>query len=214
MTDSNIRRAPQQICWKPLAPLPECYGLAVFTMARVGHMRRRELLGALGATAVTWPLAHTDSSRRSCRSSGSGHEHAFIMEPMGGRFCAAPARSRLIEGRTVAIEYRWAEGRNERFTEIGAEFVRLKVDLIVTSGGAVLAAKQATSVIPIVFAVANDPVAAPGRESGRRAATSPDCRSRRPMLPASGSNSCARLSPVSAGWRSWPMLAILPPGWR
>jgi putative ABC transport system substrate-binding protein len=62
------------------------------------------------------------------------------------------------EGRTVAIEYRWAEGRRERYAEIAAEFVRLKVDVIVTAGGAVLATKQATSVIPIVFAVANDPV--------------------------------------------------------
>jgi putative ABC transport system substrate-binding protein len=63
------------------------------------------------------------------------------------------------EGRTVAIEIRWAEGRNERYAEIAAEFVRLKVDVIVTSGAAVLAAKEATSVIPIVFAAANDPVA-------------------------------------------------------
>ena len=63
-----------------------------------------------------------------------------------------------MEGRTVAIEYRWAEGRSERFAEIAAEFVRLKVDLIVTAGTAVPATKQATSVIPIVFAVAADPV--------------------------------------------------------
>jgi putative ABC transport system substrate-binding protein len=62
------------------------------------------------------------------------------------------------EGRTVAIEYRWAEGRSERFGEIAAEFNRLKVDVIVTTGSAVLAAKQATSDIPIVFAVAADPV--------------------------------------------------------
>jgi putative ABC transport system substrate-binding protein len=63
-----------------------------------------------------------------------------------------------IEGRTVAIEYRWAEGRDERYTEIAAEFVRLKVDVIVTGGGASLAVKQATSVTPIVFALAADPV--------------------------------------------------------
>ena len=64
-----------------------------------------------------------------------------------------------IEGRTVTIEYRWSEGRAERFAEIAAEFVRLKVDVIVTSGTPqVLAAKQATSVIPIVFATAGDPV--------------------------------------------------------
>jgi len=62
------------------------------------------------------------------------------------------------EGRTIAIEYRWAEGRGERFAEIAAEFVRLNVDVIVTVGGAVLAAKQATSLIPIVFAAAADPV--------------------------------------------------------
>jgi putative ABC transport system substrate-binding protein len=63
-----------------------------------------------------------------------------------------------IEGRTIAIEYRWGEGRPERNAEIAAEFVRLKVDAIVTTGSAVPAVKQATAAIPIVFAVANDPV--------------------------------------------------------
>jgi putative tryptophan/tyrosine transport system substrate-binding protein len=65
-----------------------------------------------------------------------------------------------VEGRTVAIEYRWGEGRNERFAEIAAEFVRLKVDVIVTSGAAALVVKQATSVIPIVYAAAADPLGA------------------------------------------------------
>jgi putative ABC transport system substrate-binding protein len=64
-----------------------------------------------------------------------------------------------IQGRTVTIEYRWAEGRTERFREIAAEFARLKVDVIVTVGSAVPALKDATSTIPIVFAVAVDPVA-------------------------------------------------------
>jgi putative ABC transport system substrate-binding protein len=63
-----------------------------------------------------------------------------------------------IEGRTLAIEYRWAEGRKERFAEIAAEFVQLHVDIIVTSGPAVPAVKQTTSVIPIVFPIENDPV--------------------------------------------------------
>jgi putative ABC transport system substrate-binding protein len=64
-----------------------------------------------------------------------------------------------MEGRTVAIEYRWGEGRSERFPEIMAEFVRLKVNVIVTGGtAAVIAAKQATSAIPIVFASVADPV--------------------------------------------------------
>jgi putative tryptophan/tyrosine transport system substrate-binding protein len=63
------------------------------------------------------------------------------------------------EGKTVAIEYRWAEGRSERMEEIAAEFVRLKVDIIVTGGTPpVIAAKQATSVIPIVFAAVGNPV--------------------------------------------------------
>ena len=62
-----------------------------------------------------------------------------------------------IEGRNVVIEYRWGDGSSERAAEIAAEFVRLKVNVIVTAGGAVLAAKQATSVIPIVFALAADP---------------------------------------------------------
>jgi putative tryptophan/tyrosine transport system substrate-binding protein len=64
-----------------------------------------------------------------------------------------------MEGRTVAIEYRWTEGRDERLAEIVAEFIRLKVNVIVTNATtAALAAKQATSVIPIVFAAAADPV--------------------------------------------------------
>jgi putative ABC transport system substrate-binding protein len=64
-----------------------------------------------------------------------------------------------VEGRTVAIDYRWAEGRNERLPEIALDLVRLKVDVIVTNGNAaVRAAKQATSAIPIVFAAAGDPV--------------------------------------------------------
>jgi len=64
-----------------------------------------------------------------------------------------------IDGYTIAIQFRWAEGRTEQLAEIAAEFVRLKVDVIVTTGTpATLAAKQATSVIPIVFAATGDPV--------------------------------------------------------
>jgi putative ABC transport system substrate-binding protein len=63
-----------------------------------------------------------------------------------------------IEGRTVAIEYRFAEGRNERFAELAADLVQRNVDVILTDGGATLAAKRVTSTIPIVFAVAADPL--------------------------------------------------------
>jgi putative ABC transport system substrate-binding protein len=65
-----------------------------------------------------------------------------------------------VEGRTVTVDYHWGEGSNERFAKIAADFVRRKVDVIVTSGTTtVIAAKQATSTIPIVFAVAGDPIA-------------------------------------------------------
>jgi putative tryptophan/tyrosine transport system substrate-binding protein len=73
--------------------------------------------------------------------------------------CSDCAKLGWIEGHNVAIQYRWGEGRSGRYTEIAAEFVRLKVDVIVTSAtAAVVAARQETSVIPIVFAAATDPV--------------------------------------------------------
>ena len=59
-----------------------------------------------------------------------------------------------VEGRTIAIEYRWSEGRPERYAEIAAEFVRLNIDVILTVGSAVPIVRQATTSIPIVFAVA------------------------------------------------------------
>jgi putative ABC transport system substrate-binding protein len=62
-----------------------------------------------------------------------------------------------IEGRTISIEYRWSEGRPERTAKIAAEFVRLKVDAVVTNGVAVSTLQQATSVIPIVFPLGIDP---------------------------------------------------------
>src|SRR5437016_4855179 len=92
-----------------------------------------------------------------------------------------------IEGRTIAIEYRWADGRLERFAEIAAEFVRLKVDVILTAGPPVFAAKQATSVIPIVFATVADPLstglvaslARPGGNVTGLSLTSPELASKR-----------------------------------
>jgi putative ABC transport system substrate-binding protein len=79
----------------------------------------------------------------------------------GHRIAAFSQRLRELgwtEGRNIAFEYRWAEGRSARFAELAAELVRLKVDVIVTWGTPIYAAKQATSVIPIVFPVAGDPV--------------------------------------------------------
>jgi ABC-type uncharacterized transport system substrate-binding protein len=95
-----------------------------------------------------------------------------------------------IEGRTIAIEYRWAENRPERYAEIAAEFVRLKVDVIATLGIAVPAVKRVTSVIPIIFAVDADPVggglvaslARPGGNVTGLSSQSPDTASKRLQL--------------------------------
>ena len=122
-------------------------------------MKRREFITLLGGAAAAWPLAARAQAGKvptigflgpTTPSSQSQHVAAFVqrLRELG-----------WIEGRTITIEVRWAEGRSERFAEIAAEFVRLKVDVILTqTTPAVLAAKQATSVIPIVFATAGDPV--------------------------------------------------------
>jgi putative tryptophan/tyrosine transport system substrate-binding protein len=121
-------------------------------------MRRRDFIRLFGGSAVAWPLA-----ARAQQSAMPVIGFLGTTTPSAWSQWVAAFVQRLrdlgwIEGRTIAVEYRWAEGRDERFAEIAAEFVRLKVNVIVTSGTALLAAKQATSVIPIVFAVANDPV--------------------------------------------------------
>jgi len=65
-----------------------------------------------------------------------------------------------IDGKSVAIEYRWGEAKTENFTQIAEEFVRVKVDVILTAGAAGRAVRQVTSTIPVVLAIANDPVGA------------------------------------------------------
>jgi putative ABC transport system substrate-binding protein len=127
--------------------------LAAILAASVG---RREFVRLMGAAAV-WPLGAraqqpvTIGILGSATPSAQGQWYAGFVKRLG--------ELGWFEGRNVAIVYRWAEGRAERYAEIAAEFVRLKVDIIVTSGtAAVAAAKQATSVIPIVFAAAGDPV--------------------------------------------------------
>ena len=119
---------------------------------------RREFI-VLASAIAGWPLIAGAQQRARLPIIGLLAPSSPEME---GQWTAAFVR-RLAElgwteGRTVAIEYRWGEGRSERFSEIAAEFVRLKVDVIVTTGSAGIAVKQATSVIPIVFAIASDPV--------------------------------------------------------
>jgi putative ABC transport system substrate-binding protein len=122
-------------------------------------MKRRDCITLLGGAVIAWPLAaHAQQPAKLPTIGFLGTTSPSAWGKWVAAFVQRLRELGWIEGRTVAIEYRWAEGRNERFAEIAAEFVRLKVDVIVTSGGAVAAVKQATSVIPTVFAVANDPV--------------------------------------------------------
>ena len=117
------------------------------------------LLAALGGAAAAWPLAARAQQLPKLRTIGFlGGTSPSVVSQSVAAFVQRLHELGWMEGRNVAIEYRWAEGRSERFAEIAAEFVRLKVDVIVTVGSAVLDAKRATSVIPIVFAVASNPV--------------------------------------------------------
>ena len=122
-------------------------------------IRRREFITLLGGATAAWPVAAI--AQQPGKLPTIGLLTAGAPSSHGQWVTAFVQRLRelgWIEGRTIAIEYRWGEGDNDRYAEIAAEFVRLKVDVIVTQGGAVAAAKKATSVIPIVFTVAADPL--------------------------------------------------------
>jgi len=122
-------------------------------------MRRREFVAFIGATAVFPLRAQTQHTGKPPIVGYLGATTALAESQRLAAFMQRLRELGWIDGRTVTIEVRWAEGRNERFAEIAAEFVQLNVDVIVTAGtAAIAAAKQATSVIPIVFAVAGDPV--------------------------------------------------------
>ena len=123
-------------------------------------MRRREFITLVGGAAA-WPLATHAQPVKLPTIGFLGTATPSTWNKFVAAFVQRLRDLGWIEGRNVAIEFRWAEGRTERYTEIATEFVRLKVDVIVTSGGAVLATKQATSVIPIVPSRQRD-----GRELG------------------------------------------------
>jgi putative tryptophan/tyrosine transport system substrate-binding protein len=124
------------------------------------QMGRREFVATLGGAAA-WPLAARAQQSGKLQTIGfSGQSTLSAESELVAAFTQRLRELGWIEGRTVTIVYRWVEGREDRFAEVADEFVRLKVDVIVTSGTPeVLAAKQATSVIPIVFARVGDPVA-------------------------------------------------------
>jgi putative ABC transport system substrate-binding protein len=120
-------------------------------------MRRRDFILLIGGAIATWPLQARAQQTR-LPIIGFLGANATTWSPWTTAFVQRLRELGWIEGHTVAIEYRWNEGQPERITEIAAEFVRLKVDAIVTNGIAAPTLKQATTVIPIVFAIAPDPV--------------------------------------------------------
>jgi putative ABC transport system substrate-binding protein len=127
-------------------------------------VRRREFITLLGGAAVAWPLAVRAQvparEQKKVPTIGflGGGTAASAWSSWASAFAKRMAELGWIEHRTITIEYRWGEGRSDRYAEIAAEFVQLKVDVIVTAGVAVPALRRATSVIPIVIALGSDPV--------------------------------------------------------
>jgi putative ABC transport system substrate-binding protein len=122
------------------------------------YIGRRKFLATLGGTAA-WPLAARAQQAGKLPTIGFMGATPSVESQRVATFVQRLRELGWVDGRNLAIEYRWAEGRPERVSEIAAELVRLKVDVIVTvATPATLAAKQATTVIPIVFGVASDPV--------------------------------------------------------
>jgi putative tryptophan/tyrosine transport system substrate-binding protein len=124
-------------------------------------MRRREFIAGLGSAAA-WPVvARAQQENRLPTIGFLGSATPASQSQWTAAFVQRLRELGWVEQRTVTIQYRWLEGHYERAAEIAAEFVRLKVDVIVTvSTPAVIAVKQATSLIPIVFAASGDPIGA------------------------------------------------------
>jgi putative tryptophan/tyrosine transport system substrate-binding protein len=122
-------------------------------------MRRREFITLLGGAALAWPLSARAQQSGKLLTIGFMGATPSMESQRVAAFVQRLRELGWVDGRNLAIEYRWAEGRPERVSEIAAEFVRNKVDVIVTvATPPTLAAKQATAVIPIVFAAVSDPV--------------------------------------------------------
>ncbi len=119
---------------------------------------RRKFISALAGTALAWPVTTRAQQPNKLPTIGVLLGDASSWSAWAAAFAQRLSQLGWIKGRTVAIEYRWSEGRPERVAEFATEFVQQKVDVIVTYGGAVATLKQATASIPIVFALATDPL--------------------------------------------------------
>src|ERR1700733_6048558 len=161
---TELRHWPRPTAMLPDAgfgPIQVIYLVARWHLPSLGSdMFRRDFITLLGGAAVVWPLTAWAQQPMKLPTIGFlGPLTPSSQSEWTDAFVQSTRAHGWIEGRTVAIEYRWGEGRSERLTEIVAEFVRLKVNVIVTAGTeAVIAAKQTTSVIPLVFGQAGDPV--------------------------------------------------------
>src|SRR5262245_9134536 len=122
------------------------------------HIERREFLATLGGAAVAPLAARAQQAAKLPTIGYLGTAAASAWAPWTAAFVQRLHALGWIDGRTVVIQYRWAEGRTERSAELAAELARLKVDVVVTGGNAALAAKQTSSVVPIVSAWVDDPV--------------------------------------------------------
>src|SRR5262245_21297085 len=121
-------------------------------------MRRRDFIAGLAGATAMRPVKSLAQQSGKLPTIGFLGASASGFAPWAAAFAARLRELGWVEGRTVTIEYRWSEGRPERYAEIAAEFVRMNVDVILTVGSAVPIVKQSATVIPIVFAVAIDPV--------------------------------------------------------
>jgi ABC-type uncharacterized transport system substrate-binding protein len=179
-------------------------------------MQRRELIILVGSAAV-WPFKARAQQRAMPMVGLFIPSESSTAKPRVEAFVRRLRELGWIDGRTVAIEYRWAEGRTERFAEIVDEFTRLKVDIIVTAGAEpVAAAKRATSLIPIVFAISSDPVgtglvsslARPGGNITGLSYMGPDLASKRLEVAREAINGLARLAIMADSGASGAMLEM------
>jgi ABC-type uncharacterized transport system substrate-binding protein len=158
-TSANISCCSSEAQFDPLSKCafePLLCGL----LSQGANMKRREFLGVLGGAAASWPLAVRAQQQATSTigfvSSRAPGESAGVVAAF--RRCLGEAG--FVEGQNLAIAFRWAEGRYDRLPALAAELVNLRVAVLFAAGGtpSALAAKEATSTIPVVFSAVNDPV--------------------------------------------------------